>query len=270
MDFFSSFLVLNPAGSIGLAERGLIIHAVLLMLIVVVPVYVLLFFFAWRYRASNKKAAYTPNWEHAKVDELIWWAIPFEIILVLGALTWSSTHELDPRKPLPTPVAPMTIEVVALNWKWLFVYPEEGVATVGTLVMPTERPVRFNITADAPMNSFWIPQLGGQVYAMTGMVNSLHLMANVPGVYKGGSANYSGDGFAHMNFEVRALPQDSFDEWVMSLRASSLALDPVAYETLREPSTGDVIEYGLVDPTLFASIVERFSMHPGYYYRGEH
>jgi cytochrome o ubiquinol oxidase subunit 2 len=178
----SGIALLDPKGTVALAERGLMLHAVEFMLIVAVPVLTLLFFFAWRYRAGsghgNAQPAYTPNWEQARMDELIWWAIPFEIVLVLGALTWTSTHELDPRRPLDSNQPPLIVQVVALDWKWLFIYPEEQIATVNYLAIPVGRPVRFEITADAPMNSFWIPRLGGQIYAMSGMLTSLNLVAN--------------------------------------------------------------------------------------------
>jgi cytochrome o ubiquinol oxidase subunit 2 len=259
VDFLSSFLILNPAGAVGLAQRGLIINAVLLMLIVVVPVYVLLFFFAWRYRAGNKKAKYLPNWEHSKMDELIWWAVPLEIVLVLGALTWSSTQAFDPRAPLKTPIEPLVVQTVALDWKWLFIYPEQEIATVGALVIPKDTPIRFEITADAPMNSFWIPQLGGQIYAMTGMVNSLNLIASREGIFKGISANYSGDGFANMTFEVRAVSQDKFDIWVQELQESPQVLDAAQYEEFRAPSKGDRAVFR-VETGLFDEILQRSQM----------
>ncbi|TSC68446.1 MAG: cytochrome o ubiquinol oxidase subunit II [Parcubacteria group bacterium Gr01-1014_56] len=251
--------LLNPKGAVGLSELGLMIHAVEFMLIVALPVYFLVFFFAWRYRAGNTKAAYSPNWEHAKVDELIWWAIPFEIVLILGALTWSSTHELDPRAPLEGG-APLVVEVVALDWKWLFIYPEQNIATVNYIAVPVDRPVRFDVTADAPMNSFWIPRLGGQIYAMTGMVNSLNLVANEPGTYEGVSANYSGIGFAKMKFVVKALPQEEFDSWVISVKASSKILTHEEYALLALPSiANEPAHYAEVEQNLYNMIVAQFT-----------
>jgi cytochrome o ubiquinol oxidase subunit 2 len=212
------FAVLSPAGSVAHDERTLMIQASLLMLIVIAPVLGCGFFFAWHYRAGGK-GKYMPHWEHSKLDELIWWAIPFEIVLVLAALTWSSTHALDPKKPLAMSGEPLVVQVVALDWKWLFIYPSEGVATLNYLYMPVGRPVDFEITADAPMNSFWIPQLGGQIYAMTGMTNSLTLEADKTGTTKARSANYSGEGFAHMKLLRRsAVATTNFDQWVATTK----------------------------------------------------
>jgi len=263
VDFLSAFVVLDPKGAIALAERGLMLQATLFMLIVAVPVLALTFFFAWRYRASNKSAMYVPNWEHSKVEELIWWAIPFEIVLILGALTWTSTHALDPQRPLEGG-APLVIQTVALDWKWLFVYPEEGIATVNYVRLPVDRPVRFDVTADAPMNSFWIPELGGQIYAMTGMVNPLYLVANEVGQFTGRSANYSGTGFAGMTFTAEASSLEAYDQWVTEVRASSLILTQETYATLAEQSTNNqVTYYGVVEDDIFTMIVEKFMMHHG-------
>ncbi len=256
--------LLDPKGFVALAERGLMVDAILFMLIVAVPVYILLFFFAWRYRASNTKATYSPEWEHAKMDELIWWAIPFEIILILGALTWTSTHELDPKKPLDSALGgpPLIIEVVALDWKWLFIYPEEDIATVNYIQIPVDRPVRFEVTADAPMNSFWVPQLGGQIYAMTGMVNSLNLVANEAGTFSGISANYSGKGFSQMKFTVEATSKDDFDAWVRAVKSSSRVLTTDSYHLLAKPSVAEEgAYYADVEQNLYNSIVMKFMSH---------
>lgn len=259
MDFLGTFAVLDPKGVIALAERSLIINVLLLMLIVVVPVFTLLFYFAWHYRASNKKAKYVPNWEHAHIDELIWWAIPFEIVLVLAAFTWTSSHELDPYKPLESDVPPVTIEVVSLNWKWLFIYPELHIATVNYLQIPVDTPIALRLTADSPMNAFWVPQLGGQVYAMTGMTTQLHLMADTPGSYNGVSSSYSGVGFAGMRFTVRASSQEEFDTWVEGVRRSPNVLTSTTFQTLAEPSENDPPSYyGWAADDLFASIVGMF------------
>lgn len=253
------FSVLSPAGSIGLAERDLMVHATLLMLIVVVPVVALAIFIAWHYRAGNTEATYRPNWEHSKMEELIWWSIPFEIVLVLSALTWTSTHELDPGKALAMQGEPLTIQVVALDWKWLFIYPDQSIATVNEVDLPTNRPIEFDITADAPMNSFWIPALGGQIYAMTGMTTVLHLAATEPGTYAGGSANYSGEGFAQMSFMAHAMPEADFDAWVKKTQASPAGLDANAYAELAKPDdAGAPRYYGIVSKNLFESIVGRF------------
>jgi cytochrome o ubiquinol oxidase subunit 2 len=253
-----TFQVFDPKGLIATEERGLIIHAVLLMLIVVVPVFILAFSIAWHYRAGNTKATYTPDWENSPMEELIWWAIPLEIVLVLGALTWSSTHQLDPSKPLAVSGTPLVVEVVALDWKWLFIYPSLGIASVNQVYFPVNRPVTFEITADAPMNSFWIPQLGGQIYAMTGMVTQLHLAAGQIGTYNGSSANYSGAGFADMKFAANAVSESDFTNWVEEVKQSNQSLDLAAYNQLSEPSTTTPQVYANVPDTLYNSIVGKF------------
>ncbi len=252
--------VLDGAGPVAEEEALLLIHASLLMLVVVLPVLGLLFFFAWRYRASNKKAAYAPNWEHGKMDELVWWVIPLEMVLVLGALTYSSTYALDPRKPLISPQEPMTIQVVALPWKWLFIYPELGIASLNFVQLPVDVPITFKVTADAPMNSFWIPRLGGQVYAMTGMETTLRLMAKETGDFPGSSANYSGEGFAGMQFTARAGTEEEFYAWVASVRDSNARLDADTYKELLIPvSETDVRLYSSADPAFFHAILKKFN-----------
>lgn len=253
--------LLQPSGLMALQERDLMMHATLFMLIVIVPVFAFTFFVAWHYRAGNTKALFVPNWEHAKMEELIWWAIPFEIVLVLGALTWTSTHTLDPHRALASASPPIVIEVVALQWKWLFIYPEEHIATVNYVQFPVGRPVEFHITADAPMNSFWIPELSGQIYAMSGMVTELHVVTDTPGSYRGASANYSGDGFAAMRFVARATSQEDFDVWVSGAReASSSVLSQDTYGRLALPSTSSAPElFGSIDENLYNSIVTKFT-----------
>lgn len=254
-----NFPLLEPSGPVALAERTLMLHALELMLIVVVPVFVLAFMIAWHYREANTHAKYRPNREHSKLEELVWWAIPVEIVLVLAALTWSSTHALDPHKALAMSGAPLTVEVVALPWKWLFIYPEQGVASVNQLEIPVNRPIEFDITADAPMNSFWIPALGGQIYAMTGMITTLHLAASTPGEYAGGSANYSGDGFAQMKFETTAMTEVDFDAWVAATKKSPQTLDFATYKELAKPSDEEpTTSYGSVGTNLFQNIVMQF------------
>jgi len=253
------FQLLMPAGLVALSERALILHALLLMMIVVVPLFILAIVIAWRYRASNTKAAYTPDWEHSPMEELIWWVIPLEIILVLGALTWTSTHQLDPYKPLDSQVKPLPVEVIALNWKWLFIYPTLGVATVNELDIPVNTPVTFAITSDAPMNSFFIPRLGGQIYAMTGMSTETHLEATETGTFMGMSANYSGDGFAGMQFKTNALSQSDFNAWLVEAKHSPLILTQSSYTMLASPSqNAPVTIYGNVAKGLYNSIINKF------------
>lgn len=253
------FPLLQGSGVVAHEEGALIIQATFLMLIVVVPVLFLLFFFAWRYRASNTKAKYAPNWHHSKMDELIWWAVPLEIVLVISALIWQSTHRLDPRLALASDQPAITIEAIALPHKWLFIYPELGVATVNELRVPINVPLKFKVTADAPMNSLWIPALGGQTYAMTSMVNTLYLMANIPGVYPGMSANYSGEGFADMRFNVHAVPQADFDIWLADTRAArGSKLTQTNYHMLKALGAMQPGYYGAVDANLFTSILDQF------------
>lgn len=254
--------LIHPSGAIGLAERDLMIHTVLLMLIVAVPVYILIGMIAWRYRAGSKKAKYTPNWENSTMEEFIWWVIPFEIVLVLGALTWGSTHSLAPEKPIASPEKAEVVQVVALPWKWLFIYPDEGIATVNELALPAGRPVTFEITADAPMNSFWIPALGGQMYAMTGMVTRLNLIAEKPGEFTGQSANYSGDGFAGMRFPVHVLAKDAWTAWVNHAYASPSALTPDSYDKLVAPSENEKAAYFGSVTMPFTAIVKRYMGMP--------
>lgn len=252
----ANFAILEPAGLIALGERTLMVQVTLLMLIVVVPVLILTFMFAWHYRASNKNAVYKPEWESSPMDELVWWAIPCEIILVLAALTWSSTHLLDPKRPIDSHASPLIVEVVALDWKWLFIYPEEGIATVNLLKIPADRPIKFKITSDAPMNSFWIPQLGGQIYAMTGMSTELNLIAEKQGDYQGLSANYSGAGFADMKFTTHVVSPEDFDAWVRIVEKTPSALDNKQYEMLTQPSSKlPPTLYGSVEKNLYNTVV---------------
>lgn len=246
-------------GLVGKEESSLMADATILMLIVIVPILALAAFFAWWYRAGNEKAMYTPNWEHSKITELVWWAIPIEVILVIGALTWTSTHELDPKKPLDLG-APVKIQVIALPWRWLFIYPEQQIATLGYVEFPAGRDIEFDVTADAPMNSFWIPDLGTQIYAMTGMVTHVHLTADMPGTYRGVSANYSGSGFDGMSFDAIALPQSDFDSWVQEAKSSQHVLDADSFVDIAQPSTDrSRITFGYAASNLYNTIVNSFN-----------
>jgi cytochrome o ubiquinol oxidase subunit II len=235
--------VLDPKGSVGLAERNLIATSTWAMLIVVIPVIVLTLWFAWRYRASNTSAEYRPNWSHSTAIEVAVWLIPSLIILFLGVLTWKSTHELDPYRPLESSVKPINVEVVALDWKWLFIYPDLGIATVNQVAFPVGTPVNFNITSDSVMNSFFIPQLGGQIYAMAGMQTRLHLIADEAGDYAGTSANFSGQGFSDMKFRAIASSPEEFNAWVAKVRASSDRLDMNRYNVVSKPGEKAPVTY---------------------------
>jgi cytochrome o ubiquinol oxidase subunit II len=252
--------VLDPKGSVGVAEKHLILTATWAMLLVVVPVILLTLFFAWRYRASNRNATYAPKWAHSTAIEVVVWAIPAVIILFLAILTWKTSHELDPYKPLESSAKPINVEVVALDWKWLFIYPDLGIATVNQLAVPVGTPVNFRITSDSVMNSFFIPQLGTQVYAMAGMQTRLHLIADEAGDYAGISANYSGAGFSDMKFRTLATSQQDFDAWVQKVKASRGNLSMDQYATVAQPSEKAPVEYfSTVDPKLFSNIIAKYN-----------
>lgn len=258
-------VVLNPAGDVAAQQGKLVVDSTLLMLLIIVPVIALTLLFAWRYRASNEKATYTPDWDHSTQLELIIWAAPLVIIIALGAMTWISTHTLDPYrplsrlaagKPLPADVKPLEIQVVALDWKWLFLYPEQGIATVNEVAAPVDRPIRFRITASANMNSFYIPALAGQIYAMPGMETQLHAVINKAGNYEGFSGNYSGAGFSDMKFRFHGVSAAEFDAWVQQNRAAGDALDREHYLALKQPSVREPVRrYGRVDADLYHAIL---------------
>ncbi|KPH00577.1 ubiquinol oxidase subunit II [Pseudomonas sp. RIT-PI-q] len=257
--------LLNPTGQVGLEQRNLIITATLLMLLVVVPVIVMTFLFAWKYRASNTSATYTPKWNHSTKIEIAVWTVPILIIIALGYITYKSTHELDPYRPLESDVKPITIEVVALDWKWVFIYPEQGIATVNKIVFPTNTPVNFKVTSDSVMNSFFIPGLGGQIYAMAGMQTKLHLIANRDAEMEGISANYSGAGFTGMKFKAISTSQENFDAWVSEVKKAPKQLEQAEYAALSKPSQNNPVElYSSVTPNLFQIIVDKYEgMNPG-------
>ncbi len=255
----AELVVLEPAGEIAEKQRNLLIFASLLSLVVIIPVFALTFFIVWRYRESNHKATYRPNWSHSKSLEVLWWGIPIIIICVLAVVTWRSSHDLDPYKPLEATNKPLQIQVVALQWRWLFIYPEQNIASLNYVQFPERTPVEFTITADAPMNSFWIPQLGGQVYAMAGMKTKLHLIADEPGTYDGSSANLSGEGFASMRFTAESSSQAAFDAWVRSVRASGSHLDVQAYDQLAAPNDSNTIIYfSSREATLYDTVVGKY------------
>ena len=252
-------VLLDPKGAIGAQEKFLTLLSLGIMSAVVIPVMALTLFFAWRYRASNSKAVYAPNWASSTGIELVVWSIPCSIVLFLGVLIWDSTHKLDPYRPLQSEVAPLRVDVVALNWKWLFIYPDYGIATVNGLAIPAGTPINFRLTSESMMNSFFIPQLGGQVYAMAGMKTQLHLIADQPGIYAGRSSAFSGAGFSDMHFNATAMPPEKFQAWIADAAAAPLALNRAAYDALARPGakTPPAI-YARVEPGLFDSIVDRY------------
>jgi cytochrome o ubiquinol oxidase subunit II len=253
----------TPQGAIGNEEKNLILIALGLMLLVVIPVIGLTLYFAWRFRASNTKATYKPEWAHSTRIEVIVWSIPCVIVAILAVLIWRTTHTLDPYRPIDAKVAPVRVEVVALNWKWLFIYPDYGVASVNQLAIPVNTPVDFKLTAESLMNSFFIPQLGSQVYAMAGMQTQLHLIADHPGSYRGLSSAFSGPGFSDMHFQVLATDRQAFDAWVQQARKSPQVLDQATYQSLAKPSSKNPVTlYTGVTPDLFEQIVDQYMHAP--------
>jgi cytochrome o ubiquinol oxidase subunit 2 len=255
-----SLTILNPAGTIAAKEKTLMLVTVGLSLIVVLPVFIMTFGIAWRYREGNTKARYTPDWDHNVIAETIWWGLPLIIILVLSTITWKSSHELDPFKAIASNKKPLTIQVIALQWKWLFIYPEQQIATVNFIKFPKDTPLNFQITSDTAMNSFWIPKLGGQMYAMAGMSTQLHLQSSEYGSMRGSSANLSGPGFAGMTFTADSASQDSFDSFVTQTKSTGKTLDARSYAQLARPSK-DVRPQGFVlalDQGLYDTVVAKY------------
>jgi cytochrome o ubiquinol oxidase subunit 2 len=254
-------VVLRPSGSIAERQAQILVISTLLMLLIIVPVIVMTLVFAWRYRASNKDAPYTPDWDHSIPLELLIWSVPLLIIIALGALTWIGTHTLDPYRPLdvkqaPRDLRPLEVQVVALDWKWLFIYPEQNIALVNELAAPLEVPIRFKITSASVMNSFFVPALAGQIYAMPNMETLLHAVINRPGEYEGFSANYSGAGFSHMRFRFYGMSAADFGAWVQNAKASGRELSRSEYLQLERPSERDPVRrYRAVAPDLFDAIV---------------
>ncbi len=256
--------LLDPKGQIGLEQRSLILTALGLMLIVVIPAIAMAIGFAWKYRASNKDAKYSPNWSHSNKVEAVVWTIPILIIIFLAVLTWKTTHALEPSKPLVHDAKPVTIEVIAMDWKWFFIYPEQGIATVNEIAFPANTPVEFKITSNSVMNSFFIPRLGSQIYAMAGMQTKLHLIADEAGTYDGISSNYSGKGFSGMKFKAIATPDmDTFNQWVAKAKQSPEVMNDMAtYEKLAAPSEYNKVEYfSAVKPDLFKDVIDKFMAH---------
>lgn len=255
--------VLNPQGEIAQKQFNLIVFTSALSLLIVIPVFCLTFYIVWKYRVSNTKATYSPDWDHNRTAETIWWLIPLLLIAVLAVITWKSSHELDPYKPIVSDKKPLTVQVIALQWKWLFIYPEQDIATINYLRIPEKTPINLKITADAPMNSFWIPKLGGQVYAMAGMQTKLHLMAEKTGDYPGSSANISGDGFAGMKFTAQVRTEHEFTEWATAAKASNAYLDMATYEKLAKPSKQDQpATYSSSQRGLYDTVIMKYMM-PG-------
>ena len=239
--------ILEPRGPIGQAEKTILIDSLAIMLAIVVPTIVATLAFAWWFRASNKRAIYLPDWEFSGRIEMVVWAIPTLTIILLGGVTWISAHDLDPAKPIESQTAALDIQVVSLDWKWLFIYPEQRVASVNRLVVPAGTPLHFSLTSGSVLNTFFIPQLGSMIYTMNGMTTQLHLQADEPGTYHGLSGHYSGEGFSDMHFDVRAVSAEEFARWVNTTRDAGMTLDSTSYAALAQQSIA-------LPPTTFATV----------------
>ncbi|MDF2117076.1 ubiquinol oxidase subunit II [Roseiarcaceae bacterium H3SJ34-1] len=251
--------VLDPQGPVGAAEKLILFNALAIMLVIVVPTIAATLAFAWWFRASNSRALYRPYWAFSGTLELIVWAIPALVVIFLGGIAWFGSHALDPYRPLPGKAQPVEIEVVSLDWKWLFIYPQDGMAAVNQLVIPVGKAVHFRLTSSGVMNSFFVPQLGSQIYTMAGMTSQLSLQADRAGTYNGLSAQFSGEGFSGMRFEVRAVASDDYAAWIAGTKAAGPRLDQAAYADLAKPSknvapgTYREVEAGLFDSIVSAS-----------------
>jgi cytochrome aa3 quinol oxidase, subunit II/cytochrome o ubiquinol oxidase subunit II len=266
----TNMMVLDPKGPVGADQRDLIYITTILCAIVMVPVILLTAWIVWRYRdTKGNKAKYMPTWSHNTTAEVIWWGIPIVIIGIIAVFTVKYTYELEPSKPLESDKEPLVIEATSLDWKWLFTYPEQNIATVNYIHIPEDRPIEFHLTSDAPMNSFWVPQLGGQIYTMSGMSMKLNLQADEPGVYYGSGANFSGEHFADMRFEVTATSDAEFDKWVESIKAVPDALTLEGYEKLAEPASSPVLSFNSFPEGLYDKIVNKYVVDKPAHQHGE-
>jgi cytochrome o ubiquinol oxidase subunit 2 len=255
--------LMDPAGPIGAAEKTILIDSVAIMLVIVVPTIVAILGFAWWFRAANTRARRLPDWSFSGQIELVVWAVPVMVIILLGSVSWIGAHALDPAKPLAGNAPALEIQVVSLDWKWLFIYPDQQVAAVNELVVPAGVPLHFSLTSASVMNTFFIPRLGSMIYTMNGMVNQLNLQADRPGTYRGLSGHYSGDGFADMHFEVRAVSKEDFATWAAGIRGTGQSLDDTRYRTLAQQSLGlRPFVFGSVQAGLFDRVVAQ-TLAPG-------
>ncbi len=250
--------ILDPGGPVGKAEGRILVDSLAIMLAIVIPTIVATLLFAWWYRASNTRAVYLPEWNFSGRIELVVWAIPIMVIILLGGVTWIGSHDLDPAKPLAAETPALEIQVVSLDWKWLFIYPKQRVASLNQLVVPAGVPLHFSLTSATVLNAFFIPRLGSMIYTMSGMVTQLNLQADNAGTFRGLSAHYSGEGFSDMHFDVRAVSANEFAGWVNTNLAEAQALDATSYALLAKPGVpAAAATYRSVDPDLFAKIVSR-------------
>ncbi|WP_174254839.1 ubiquinol oxidase subunit II [Acidisphaera sp. S103] len=248
--------VLDPQGVVGVADKTILIDSLAIMLAIVVPTLAATLGFAWWFRASNARARYLPDFVYSGRLELIVWGIPLLVITLLGGVAWIGSHALDPYQPLASKTPPLEVQVVSLDWKWLFIYPKQQIASVNALEVPAGVPIHFTLTSASVMNAFFIPQLGSMIYTMNGMTTQLNLLADSPGTFAGLSSHYSGDGFSGMHFAVHAVPADQFTAWVEATRKSGPTLDASSYEALAKQSMDTVpYTYRAADPGLFEQIV---------------
>ena len=257
--------VLDALGPVGRDDSQILLDALLIMLAIVIPTILLAFWIAWRYRASNTRAEYLPYWSYSGRLEAIVWSIPILTIMFIGGVIWIGSYRLDPFRPLPSKTQPIEVQVVSLDWKWLFIYPREGIATVNQLVVPAGTPVHFSITSASVFNVFFVPRLGSMIYAMPGMVSQLNLQADRPATMFGQSSHFSGDGFSDMQFQVKSLPAAEFAAWTQKVRSAGPMLDEAAYRGLAKQSYKvPTLAFARVDPQLFQAIAEqKFGPAPG-------
>jgi cytochrome o ubiquinol oxidase subunit II len=257
--------ILDPQGPIGAADTAILIDSVAIMLAIVLPTIVAIFAFAYWFRASNTRARYLPNWEYSGRIELVVWSVPALTIILLGGVAWIGAHQLDPTKAVEGSAKPLTIQAVSLDWKWLFIYPDQRVATINTLTVPAGVPLRFELTSSSVMNVFFIPQFGSMIYTMNGMATQLNLRADRPGTFQGLSAHFSGDGFSDMHFDVHVVPSEQFSKWAQDASRAEKSLDELSYGEIAKPSMkSQPAVYRLADPQLFNSIVtQKLPPSPG-------
>lgn len=247
--------VLDPVGPVGADDAAILIDATVVMLAIVIPTILLAFWMAWRYRASNTKTEYLPYWSYSGRIEAVVWAIPILTIMFLGGVIWIGSYKVDPFRPLPSKTAPLEVQVISLDWKWLFIYPQQGIATINQLIVPTETPVHFSITSASVFNAFFVPRLGSMIYAMPGMVSQLNLQADEAGQFWGTSAQFSGDGFSDMQFGVKSIPATEFAAWAAGVRGSGPVLDQAAYKGLmRQTQRVAPSTFHAIDPQLFQAV----------------